>query len=203
MEPVLKRLALIVGVLLLAASMIFSFEGFNFNFTATGALEVIFWIIGITLTLSVTVIQMIFNTDYRRLNLTLKLFGVMSYVYSIYTNFKGLDPFVSVGGSNTTTAIIAVFLDAVPEPLIAWALGDSLKGDLIGNTFQWIFGWTTRPLNPSNQGQNNPQPQGQQFKKSQQGQRPNNEHRQHFDTPMFSKLPKKGQPISYQRKDDE
>lgn len=161
MERYLKHFALVVGILLLVASMIFSYQGFAFNFqTAGGNWKVIFFIIGMTMTASVAVLQLVFNTDYSHLNLTLKIFGVLSYVYSIYTNYRGLSPFVGIDGDDVTTWIIAVFLDAVPEPLIAWSLGEALKGDLLGNIIKWVL-----PRSPVNQ----PQSRHQNNKPAYQG----------------------------------
>lgn len=175
MERYLKHFALVIGVILLAASMIFSFRGFEFNFqTDDGMWSTIFWIIGLSLTAAVSVLQMVFNSDYKNLNLTLKLFGVLSYVYSIYTNRDGLSDFVSMSGSQVMTWIIAGGMDMVPEPLITWAMGDALKGDFLGNILKWVFPSVSQQdarsypksgkTYPAHQQQKNPQYQGQHQK---------------------------------------
>lgn len=178
MEKNLKHIALITGIVLLVASMIFSFQGFNFNFTGTNDFwTVVFWIIGTGLTASVSVMEMIFNTDYSNLNKTLKLFGILSYVYSIYTNHAGLKPFVNIEGSDFTTWVIAVALDILPEPMIAWSLGESLKGDFVGNFLKWLM--------PGSQSARNEQRQGQKQHKH----IPNSAPRV-FNKDMFDHLPK-------------
>lgn len=178
MEKNLKHIALITGIVLLVASMIFSFQGFNFNFTGTNDFwTVVFWIIGTGLTASVSVMEMIFNTDYSNLNKTLKLFGILSYVYSIYTNHAGLKPFVNIEGSDFTTWVIAVALDILPEPMIAWSLGESLKGDFVGNFLKWLM--------PGSQSARNEQRQGQKQHKHIPNPAP-----RVFNKDMFDHLPK-------------
>lgn len=138
METKLRVWSKLVGYALLLSSMILSYRGFEFNFDTTeGFWRIAFISVGILLTCAVTIIQLVFNTDFNNLNLTLKVAGVLSYIYSIYTNYKGLQPFMSLDGNDYTVWVVAVFLDAVPEPLIAWSMGESLRGDLLGNIKKW------------------------------------------------------------------
>lgn len=148
MERNLKNWARLTGYLLLLASMILSYRGFEWNFSKVDGLwSLVFICIGVLLTVAVSVIQLVFNTSYASLNLTLKVAGLLSYIYSIYTNYRGLQPFMSIDGNDYTVWVVAIFLDAVPEPLIAWSMGESLRGDLLGNIKKWI-GMDDEPIKP-------------------------------------------------------
>lgn len=132
MEIVLKRVSLAFGIALLVISMYFSYDGFDSSVSG-GNPEYTLWakIIGWIFAMSVSLLQFIFNSSYVKLNSTLKFFGILSYAYSSYTDYLGI---VHTLHMVQWTAIVATaFMDGVPEPLIAWALGASQKGDLIGN----------------------------------------------------------------------
>jgi len=144
-EPTLRKLAVIVGIGLLGVSIFWSQDGFNFDLSGTSGYGNLATFIGWFLALSVTVVQFVFSTSYKELNASLKFFGILAYIYSIYTNYWGIlnfqgwvagQPEFQFGG-----AMLAFVMDGVPEPLIAWGLYESLSGDFIGNLLK-VFGQT-------------------------------------------------------------
>lgn len=132
-----KILAILVSVSLWLASMQFSYQGFNL------AMPEMSWL-GWVLAIAVTVIELVFNTDVQRLNLTLFAAGLLAYAYGIWTNVAGF--FAVQGGTFETLKsnplsilfplLVGVFLEVVPEPLFVWGLGVTDKGDPIGNIFK-------------------------------------------------------------------
>jgi len=108
-------------------------------------------------------VPVIFNTDFKNLNLTLKILGGASYVYSIYTNFIGIQHIF--GFSDFIAASGAAIMDVLPEAFIAWALGEHLQGDLLGNLGKLIMG------TPSN------------------GKEQNNETRRSFASDAYTHMP--------------
>lgn len=145
MEPTLRKLAVLVGIGLLGVSIFWSQDGFNFDLSGTSGYGNLATFIGWFLALSVTVVQFVFSTSYKELNASLKFFGILAYIYSIYTNYWGIlnfqgwtvgQPEFQFGG-----AMLAFVMDGVPEPLIAWGLYESLSGDFIGNLLK-VFGQT-------------------------------------------------------------
>lgn len=145
MEPTLRKLAIIVGIGLLGVSIFWSQDGFNFDLSGTSGYGNLATFIGWFLALSVTVVQFVFSTSYKELNASLKFFGILAYIYSIYTNYWGIlnfqgwtqgQPQFQFGG-----AMLAFVMDGVPEPLIAWGLYESLSGDFIGNLLK-VFAQT-------------------------------------------------------------
>jgi hypothetical protein len=140
----IKRLAVTFGLLLLLISMYLSFDGFdgevsgsNTGYSAIGIL------IGFVFAVTVTIIQFIFTNDYKKLNPTLVVIGVLSYVYSIYTNKLGAHNLLHM--SDVMAWITAGFADIVAEPMIAWGLGESLVGDLLGNLWNVVGGEEEKP----------------------------------------------------------
>lgn len=143
MEPTLRKLAVLVGIGLLAVSIFWSQDGFNFDLAGHSQYGNMATFIGWFLALSVTTIQFVFSTSYKELNASLKFFGILAYIYSIYTNYWGILNFQGwVEGQppfQLGAGILAFVMDGVPEPLIAWGLYESLRGDFIGNLMK-IFG---------------------------------------------------------------
>ena len=132
MNKVLKILATVLGIGLLAMSMGWSKDGFKFDF-AEGVASDRAALYGYVLAASATVLQFIFSTTYRELNLTLLGLGIVSYVYSIGTNLSGITAMQGRESANAMGWILSVIMDVAPEPMIAWGLGQSLTGDVIGN----------------------------------------------------------------------
>lgn len=135
----LRRLALIAGIVLGVISVFFSYDGFDQSITG-GNLQYdgLTKVIGITLAVIITLLQFIFNTDYRNLNLTLKVVGAVSYGYSIWTNFLGVTHLF--GFDQITAWTVAAFMDITPESLIAWSMKDALHGDFLGNLGKMVWG---------------------------------------------------------------
>ena len=158
MNPLLRKLAVFVGIGLLAVSIFWSQDGFNFELAGTSKYSQLAMIIGWFLALSVTVVQFVFSTSYKELNASLKLFGILAYIYSIYTNYWGIMSFQGwVEGMpklQIGVLILAFVMDGVPEPLIAWGLYESLSGDFIGNLMR-ILGQTPNSTQ-TNQRQESP-----------------------------------------------
>lgn len=138
MGTVLKRFSLVMGIALLFISMFFSYDGFDSSAGNGGNYETLAKIIGWCIAITVSVIQFVFSTDYKGLNWTLRLVGIVSYVYSIWSNKLGIAHTLLMPETNSW--VVSVFMDVVPEPLIAWSLGEALSGDVVGNIGKMFFG---------------------------------------------------------------
>lgn len=139
MERILKRIAMVTGFVVLAISIYFSYDGFDQSVTGgNDGYTFLAKVIGFTLAIVVCVIQFIFGTGYKDLNWTLRVVGIASYVYSIYTNQLGISHVL--GATDFMAWASALFMDIYPEPAIAWALGEALTGDLFGNIGKMVFG---------------------------------------------------------------
>lgn len=139
MNNILKKISFVVGFFLLGVSIMWSQDGFNFDIAGDSGYSDIAVFIGYGLAISVTVIQFVFSTNYKELNASLILFGILAYVYSIYTNYHGILHFQGESVNKIGAFIMAFVMDGIPEPLIAWSLGESLTGDFIGNLGKTIF----------------------------------------------------------------
>lgn len=139
MNNALRKLAFFVGVGLLILSIYWSQDGFNFDVAGDSGYGTTAIAVGWFLALSVTVMQFIFSSSFKELNPSLILFGVVAYAYSIYTNYQGVLHFQGLAQNNMTAWVLALILDAVPEPMIAWSLYESLTGDLVGNLIKSII----------------------------------------------------------------
>lgn len=132
-----KFMAVLVAIALWFASMRFSYEGFNLSLPEMAWLG---WILAI----AVTVIELVFNTDIQKLNMTLFFAGLIAYAYGIWTNVAGF--FAVQGGTFESLKseplsllfpfLVGIFLEVVPEPLFVWGIGASDKGDPLGNLFK-------------------------------------------------------------------
>ena len=134
-DNVKKWAALITAITLWIASMQFSYAGFNVNAPEAA------WL-GWVLAFAITVIELVFNTDVKKLNLTLYVVGFLAYAYGIWTNVVGF--YFSVQGmtwatlaSNPLSIVFAIvlgfFLEVTPEALFIWGLGSIGEGDVLGN----------------------------------------------------------------------
>lgn len=136
---IIKRISLITGILILLISVQFSYDGFDQRISgANDGYSTLAIFIGYTLAVVFSVIEFIFGTSSRELNWTLRCIGVFAYGYSIYTNYLGIKHLL--GADEFMAWTLAVVIDVFPEPAIAWALGESLTGDLIGNIGNIILG---------------------------------------------------------------
>lgn len=150
----LRKLSIFIGIGLLFISIFWSQDGFNFSLAGSSGGGQFALYFGWFIAFAVCVIQFVFSTNFKELNPSLLSFGVLAYVYSIYTNYQGIIHFQGLHPSPLGAGILAVFMDAVPEPLIAWGLYESMQGDLVGNLMKWV---NSSPNNQKSQSQN-PQP---------------------------------------------
>jgi hypothetical protein len=157
MEHTLRNAAKLLGLFLLAISIYLSYDGFDQGVTGGNTTySNLAKVIGLVIAVSVGCIQFIFSSRYDQLNTTLKGVGLVSYAYSIWTNYLGAKHLL---GMNDMTALAtAFFMDIVPEPMIAWSLGDSMKGDVLGNLGKWFTGYQPPRNQPQNNHQNHPRP---------------------------------------------
>lgn len=128
-----KKFAKLMGFLVLFTSLKFSADGFGFR---TEDSLYVGWI----LAFAVTCAQLIFNTQVRKLNWTIVVIGILSYVYSVWTNIMGFYVYrgeTEIVFSLSMNSIISVFggafMDIFPEMALAWAFGAGNEGDLVGN----------------------------------------------------------------------
>lgn len=139
MESVLKRVAVFFGFALLAISIYFSYDGFDSSVNGSNPnYSTLAKIIGVILAIIVSLMEFIFSSSYKSLNATLKFFGISSYAYSMWTNYQGITHVLQM--SQVTAIVATLFVDGVAEPLIAWGLGASNNGDVLGNLFRIMFG---------------------------------------------------------------
>jgi uncharacterized membrane protein len=155
METILKRLALWGGIALAIISVYFSYDGADQTINGGNpAYSEVAKYIMIVMALVITLAQFIFNSDFAKLSTTMKIIGALSYVYSLSTNYMGIQHLF--GFSGFVGGMIAAFIDIAPEAFIAWSLDDSLRGDMIGNLSKMFMG-VGRRSNRRNQNQQRPQ----------------------------------------------
>lgn len=143
----LKGITRILGFGLLFISVFFSYDGFDQSINGgNDGYSFLAIAIGFTLAVTCTVLEFIFNTDFSQLNWTLRLAGLIAYAYSIWTNFLGIQHIL--GSDKITSWVVALFMDAVPEPMIAWSFGEGLTGDMVGNFIKTLFGEKPNSPNP-------------------------------------------------------
>ena len=138
MNATLRKLAVFIGLGLLIVSIFWSQDGFNFNLAGDSGGGDMALTVGWFLAISVSVVQFVFSTNFKDLNPSLILFGLLAYVYSIYTNYQGIIHFQGEAQSTVGAWILAFVMDGVTEPLIAWGLYESLSGDFVGNLIKSI-----------------------------------------------------------------
>lgn len=125
-----KRLALISGILIFLISAFNSKNGFVGNTKNDLLLAAMGWAFAIAATSA----EFMFTSDFRKLNWSIIFLGFCAYAYSIYTNVLGLQSWRgSVMQYDAVNVIGGIFMDVYPEAAIAWALGESKLGDVIGN----------------------------------------------------------------------
>lgn len=160
MVRILKRTSMVLGIVVVIGSIQFSYDGFDQNISGMNSNYTTFAvIIGYTLAIVFNLIEFIFGTNYKHLNWTLRSIGVFAYFYSIYTNYLGIKHLL--GASEFMAWALAMIMDIFPEPAIAWAMGEALTGDFLGNLFKIVFGDRKKPQQifsaQSNKSQYNPQ----------------------------------------------
>jgi hypothetical protein len=117
------------------ASIILSKQGVGI----TGDLA---WI-GTVVALSLFCAELMFNSNFDELNWTILFLGLGAYIYSIWTNVQGFYFYRGIEGTlftnfDTTSFFGGIFMDVYPELAIAWAMGASKIGDLIGNAVKTV-----------------------------------------------------------------
>jgi hypothetical protein len=190
MTRILKRVALFTGFATLAISIYFSYDGFDQSVSgANVGYSILAVVIGLTLAIVVSVVQFIFGTSYAELNWTLRLAGIAAYVYSIYTNYLGIKHIL--GADDFMAISSALFMDVYPEPAIAWALGEALTGDFLGNLGKIAFGDNKKP------------PQSFSYQKPVHQHKPTRYQPQHKPTHLNTVYSKPPYPVKQERKQGE
>lgn len=157
MEHTLKNGAKLLGLLLLAISIYLSYDGFDQGVTGGNtSYSSLAKIIGLVIAVTMACIQFIFSSRYEQLNTTLKGAGLISYVYSIWTNYLGAKHLLQMDDGMAWATAFA--MDIVPEPMIAWSLGDAMKGDVLGNLGKWFTGYQPKPQQNQPKQDQNTQP---------------------------------------------
>lgn len=118
------------GAGMAVVSVIFSKQGVGI----TGDLV---WV-GTVVALSLFCAELMFNSNFDELNWTIIVLGLGAYVYSIWTNIQGFYYYRAIEGTlftnfDVTSFFGGIFMDIYPELAIAWAMGESKLGDLLGN----------------------------------------------------------------------
>jgi uncharacterized membrane protein len=139
LESILKRFALWGGIALALISIYFSYDGADQTITGgnpaySEIAKIIMWVMAVVVTLA----QFIFNSDFTKLSTTMRVIGVASYVYSLTTNYMGIQHLF--GFSGFIGGMIAAFMDIAPEAFIAWSLDDAMRGDMLGNLGKFALG---------------------------------------------------------------
>lgn len=150
MNHALRRISFFIGLGILIISMYWSQDGWNFDVAGQSGYSTLALFIGWFLAIAVTCIEFVFSSNYRELNPTLILFGLLAYTYSIYTNYEGILHFQGTSQSKVFALILAAVLDGVAEPLIAWSLYESLTGDVVGNLIKALLSSPDRIRTMSN-----------------------------------------------------
>lgn len=138
MNHALRRISFFIGIGLLLISMYFNQDGFNFDIAGSNGYKTTALIIGWFLAITVNLIEFIFSSNFKELNPSLIIFGIMAYGYSIYTNYEGILHFQGTSQNATGALVLGIFMDALAEPMIAWSLYESRGGDFVGNVIKSI-----------------------------------------------------------------
>lgn len=129
-----KYFAIITGLAIAAISAYNSKNGFVSNSSDT----LLTWM-GWAFSAACMAAQFMFTSEFKKLNWTVIFLGGFAYLYSIPTNFLGLQGWNGTATEhNFVNWIAAIFMDVYPEAAIAWALGESKLGDMFGNMVRTI-----------------------------------------------------------------
>lgn len=131
-----RRAAFVIGILLMFVSAFFNIKGIHF---VNESYNIVSWIMAV----SIIVIQLVWNSENVRENMTLLFVGLFAYAYGMGTNITGIleamGVTLEVFKANPLTAIIPVIfgiaIEVAPEPILIWAvLGKTNgEGDFIKN----------------------------------------------------------------------
>lgn len=132
MDGFKHNLALYSAIGAWAISIYFAYEGFKFENTS------VLWV-GWVLAILVTCGEFIFNTEIRKLTVTLLLIGLICYLYGIYSNVVGFWsvqnptlPFPWFDKSAAMSWFVGSILEIYPEAAFAWGVR-AYTGDFFGN----------------------------------------------------------------------
>ena len=139
--------------------------------------------IGWFLAVVVSVLQFVFSSNFRELNMSLIVIGGIAYVYSIDTNVSGILHFMGAKPDVWWARGLGFLMDATAEPLIAWSLGVSRDGDFLGNILKTVVQFFNGIFDGV--GSNSGAKQPQTHQKSRES------------TPFRSNQPKKGSDMSH------
>lgn len=139
MNKFLKKIAFLIGLGILFVSIYWSQDGWNFDLAGDSGYTTEAIAIGWFLAISVSVLQFVFSSNFRELNMSLIVIGFIAYVYSICTNKWGITHFQGTHPNEPWAWGLGFLMDATAEPLIAWSLGVSRDGDFLGNVVKTVF----------------------------------------------------------------
>lgn len=139
MNTALKKIAFLTGVGILFVSIYWSQDGWNFNMAGDSGYTKQAIMIGWFLAIAVSVIQFVFSSNFRELNMSLIALGGIAYWYSIRTNKDGILHFQGNAPDPMWAWVLGFLMDASAEPLIAWSLGVAREGDFLGNIFKSVL----------------------------------------------------------------
>ncbi len=130
-EQLVHLMAIVVAIVLWFISVQFSADGFKF------ALPRYAWV-GYVLAIAVTVIELVFNEEGMNHSLTIVAVGLLSYAYGIVTNIVGI--WAAQGSPDVAAnpvaivfpALLGLFLEIAPEPLLLWGLMGTGARDFLG-----------------------------------------------------------------------
>ena len=176
----------------MVVSIYWNQDGFNFDIAGDSGYKTLAIGVGWFLAISTTVLEFIFSSGYKDLNMSLKLFGIAAYVYSIYTNYGGILHFQGSAQNKFGAGFLGFLMDAVPEPMIAWGLYESLAGDFVGNLVKTIVSAPSKVQ--------------QENKQKNEQNKPIHRQSSEISSEMFKKLGKRGHSlhgVTKEKKDDE
>lgn len=170
LENVLRKLAIGLGIALLLASIYLSYDGFDQSVSGDNPnYTLLAQAIGLAIAITFNVLEFIIASRNENLSTTLRVLGIFAYGYSIYTNYLGAQHLLQM--DKGMAAIVGVFMDVVPEPMIAWGLGEAVMHDLFGN----LGKFATAPISPKKNSGGGGGGQGQG--KQKQNQQPQQQQR--------------------------
>lgn len=142
MDGFKHQLAKFSAVLAWVISIWFSYLGFKFQ---NQEVQWIGWVLGFLITCG----EFIFNTELKRLSLTLVAIGVICYAYGVYSNVVGFwsiqypaTPFPWFEKEAAMSWFVGAILEIYPEAAFAWGMR-AMTGDLVGNLASLASGVAT------------------------------------------------------------
>jgi hypothetical protein len=113
-----RRVVRVFAVGAWVLSIYFSADGFGFQVPG-------FFLVGVFLGGLVTILEIVLNKGVK--SMTLRLGGLLAYVFGWYTNFIGLSlamgqpDFAADPKQMVIPVILGLFLEIIPEPLFLWS----------------------------------------------------------------------------------